>query len=95
MLEAFNSKERELNDWEKLLSFACADATDGKLTLKSVTKPFGSVMSLLEVVWQSNQTTELVSLNGHVSGNGALEVNGMNGHAEVNGAGNFAVNGFQ
>ncbi|KAL8921411.1 MAG: hypothetical protein Q9208_005737 [Pyrenodesmia sp. 3 TL-2023] len=80
VLQAFNSKERELNDWERLFSFASADAADGKLVLKSVNKPLGSVMSLLEVVWESSQPTELVSLNGDVNGNG----DGVNGNS-VNG----------
>lgn len=73
MLEVHNSKERELSDWQHLLSQASvSDKSEGTLKLKSLTKPFGSVMSLLEVIWESNQTAEL-TLNGHANkakGNG-------------------------
>lgn len=98
MLEAFNSKERELSDWESLLSkattFAGSESTDGKLTLKSITKPFGSVMSLLEVVWQSDQTSGL-TLSGHANGVNGHE-NGVKGSGvKGNGInGEFAVHGF-
>lgn len=101
MLEAFNSKERELSDWEHLLAQASvSDSSEGALKVKSVTKPFGSVMSLLEIIWQSKQTTEL-TLNGHVNGhvngvNGMNGVNktGVNGNGEINGVAHFAQNGF-
>lgn len=47
MIEAFNSKEREVDEW--LVLFAQAAAEDeGKLVLKSSKKPFGSVMSVME-----------------------------------------------
>ncbi|KAL9587195.1 MAG: hypothetical protein Q9203_003594 [Teloschistes exilis] len=101
MLEAFNSKERELSDWEHLLAQASvSDSSEGALKLKSVTKPFGSVMSLLEIIWQSKQTTELTfngHVNGHVNGvNGinGVHKNGMNGNGEINGVAHFAPNGF-
>ncbi|KAI4106032.1 MAG: hypothetical protein L6R37_002395 [Teloschistes peruensis] len=101
VLEAFNSKERELSDWEHLLAQASvSDSSEGALKVKSVTKPFGSVMSLLEIIWQSKQTTEL-TLNGHVNGhvngvNGMNGVNktGVNGNGEINGVAHFAQNGF-
>ena len=44
MLQAFNSKERDLDDWKDLLAVA-----DPKLQLVRVVQPFGSAMSLLEV----------------------------------------------
>lgn len=44
MLQAFNSKERHLNDWTELLAVA-----DPKLQLARVVQPFGSAMSVLEV----------------------------------------------
>lgn len=44
MLQSFNSKERDLNDWKALL----ADADIG-LKLVNVVQPFGSAMSVLEV----------------------------------------------
>lgn len=101
MLEAFNSKERELSDWEHLLAQASvSDNSEGTLKLQSVTKPFGSVMSLLEVVWQSKQTTELTLngvANGHANGiNGinGIHTNGANGNGEINGVAHFAQNGF-
>ncbi|MCJ1366857.1 hypothetical protein MMC16_005987 [Acarospora aff. strigata] len=45
MMQAFNSHERELDDWTKLLA-----TTEPKLGLKGVVQPFGSVMSVMEVV---------------------------------------------
>jgi 6-hydroxytryprostatin B O-methyltransferase len=50
MLQAFNSKERDLDDWKKLLI-----ATDKELELISVTQPFGSAMSVLEIKLRSSQ----------------------------------------
>ncbi|KAL8661128.1 MAG: hypothetical protein Q9202_005890 [Teloschistes flavicans] len=101
MLEAFNSKERELSDWEHLLAQASvSDNSEGTLKLQSVTKPFGSVMSLLEVVWQSKQTTELTLngvANGHangINGTNGIHTNGANGNGEINGVAHFAQNGF-
>lgn len=44
MLQAFNSKERHLDDWQALL----ADV-DTDLQLVNVVQPFGSAMSVLEV----------------------------------------------
>ncbi|KAL1953850.1 hypothetical protein VTO42DRAFT_2110 [Malbranchea cinnamomea] len=46
MLEAFNSLERDLDDWKDLL--ACADS---RLRLENVVQPVGSVMSVLEVAF--------------------------------------------
>ena len=44
MMQAFNSKERDLEDWKSLLY-----AADSKLKLLNVVQPFGSDMSTLEV----------------------------------------------
>ncbi|KAM5436481.1 putative 6-hydroxytryprostatin B O-methyltransferase [Microsporum ferrugineum] len=46
MLEAFNSLERDLEDWKELLT-----SVDERLTLKSVVQPVGSVLSVLEVTF--------------------------------------------
>ncbi|KAL8938468.1 MAG: hypothetical protein Q9216_003881 [Gyalolechia sp. 2 TL-2023] len=45
MLQAFNSKERDLEGWRDLLAMV-----DPKLQLVSVAQPFGSTMSVLEIV---------------------------------------------
>ncbi|KAI8950854.1 S-adenosyl-L-methionine-dependent methyltransferase [Xylaria longipes] len=45
MMQAFNSKERDLDGWKQLLKLA-----DDKLRLVDVTQPCGSSMSILEVV---------------------------------------------
>ncbi|KAL2824231.1 S-adenosyl-L-methionine-dependent methyltransferase [Aspergillus cavernicola] len=47
MLTTFNARERPLADWVQL----CASA-DSRLTLRSVSKPNGSVMSILEFVFE-------------------------------------------
>ena len=44
MLQSFNSKERDLDDWKNLLALVDAD-----LQLVRVVQPFGSAMSVLEV----------------------------------------------
>ena len=48
MLEAFNSHERDEEDWRRLLLTA-----DQKLTLHSIHEPTGSALALLEVVYAS------------------------------------------
>ena len=45
MAQAFNSKERDLDDWKSLFA-----ATDPRLRLVGLVQPFGSTMSVLEVV---------------------------------------------
>ncbi|KAL4816688.1 S-adenosyl-L-methionine-dependent methyltransferase [Aspergillus spinulosporus] len=55
MLTTFNARERPLADWVKL----CADA-DRRLKLRSVSKPEGSVMSILEFVFDElNEESKL------------------------------------
>lgn len=44
MLQAFNSKERHLEDWQELISTASSSAE-----LVAVVQPFGSAMSVMEV----------------------------------------------
>lgn len=53
MIQAFNSKERELGEFENLFAKACDQ--DGSLVLKQITKPPGSVMSVMEVAYQAFQ----------------------------------------
>ena len=45
MMQVHNSKERELEEWVALLK-----GGDERLRLKNVVQPFGSTMSVLEVV---------------------------------------------
>ena len=45
MMQAMNGLERDLDQWTKLLQ-----QVDRRLTLKTVTKPEGSNLSILEVV---------------------------------------------
>jgi 6-hydroxytryprostatin B O-methyltransferase len=44
MLQAFNSKERDLDDWKSILTLV-----DSDLELVNVVQPFGSAMSILEI----------------------------------------------
>lgn len=53
MLQVFNSKERELDDWKHLLSLV-----DRRLRLVNVIQPFGSTMSVLEVMLSSDAVVE-------------------------------------
>lgn len=46
MLQAFNSLERDLEDWKDILA-----AADPRLALVNVVQPTGSVMSAIEVVF--------------------------------------------
>lgn len=46
MRQVFNSHERELEDWHSLLERA-----DKRLRIKDIQQPFGSVMSIIEVVF--------------------------------------------
>lgn len=48
MLTTFNARERPLADWVGL----CAEA-DNRLKLRSVSKPEGSIMSILEFVYEN------------------------------------------
>lgn len=44
MIQAFNSKERDLDDWKNLIALA-----GPQLKLLNVVQPFGSAMSVLEI----------------------------------------------
>ena len=64
MMQMYNSRERELEDWKGL----CRQV-DGRLGIKSVVNPFGSVMSVLEVVYDgssdlANDDEAPTTLNG-------------------------------
>lgn len=48
MMQAFNSLERDLEDWKALLRGA-----DERLTLVNVVQPLGSVMSVMEVAFEA------------------------------------------
>ncbi|GAM33863.1 hypothetical protein TCE0_013f01071 [Talaromyces pinophilus] len=47
MMQAFNSKERDLDEWKEL--FGAAAVGDIRLQLVNVVQPFGSAMSVLEL----------------------------------------------
>jgi len=70
MMQTFNAKERELEDWNALLK-----AVDERLRLKNVVQPFGSSMSVLEVVRDDD---DVKATNGVT--NGVNGVNGVNGY---------------
>lgn len=55
MWQAFNSKERDIEDWKCLLQRA-----NPGLEVINVAQPFGSAMSILEVAWksQTNKVTK-------------------------------------
>ena len=73
MMQVFNGKERELEEWVELL-----EGADRRLRLRNVVQPFGSLMSVLEVVREDGEVN-----GGNVNGsaNGAIYV-GVNGRAE-------------
>lgn len=66
MIQAFNSKERELGVFDKLFSHASDDA--GCLKLKNIIKPPGNVMSVMEVAYQPH---------GRGEGDASGQVNGL------------------
>ena len=45
MWQAFNSQERDLDAWKELLATA-----DERLRLVNIVQPFGSIMSIMEIV---------------------------------------------
>jgi 6-hydroxytryprostatin B O-methyltransferase len=72
MIQSFNSRERELAEFEEL--FTQTSDEEGRLVLKKVIKPAGSVMSVMEVAyesfkngWLSNGTSEATT-NGTSNG---------------------------
>ena len=58
MIQAFNSKERELGEFVQLFAQACDQ--DGSLVLKKITKPPGSVMSVMEVAYQAYEPKKTI-----------------------------------
>lgn len=49
MAACFNSAERTKDDWLKLLNMV-----DERLVFRSITRPEGSTMSIVEAVWHSS-----------------------------------------
>lgn len=64
MMQVHNSKERELDEWVALLK----EGGDGRLRLRNVVQPFGSLMSVLEVVRDDAVRSNGCS-NGDANGN--------------------------
>ena len=65
MMQVHNSKERELEEWVALLK-----GGDEKLRLVNVVQPYGSSMSVLEVV-----RDDVAEINGHTESvaNGSMD----------------------
>jgi 6-hydroxytryprostatin B O-methyltransferase len=88
MMEAFNSQERELADWERLLEEAGKTEKEGsgvKLVLMGRKKPFGSMMSVLEVAVVGSGNTKLGAADGdtlYVDTNGGRKEN-TNGEMDL------------
>ncbi|KAI4166339.1 MAG: hypothetical protein LQ342_000229 [Letrouitia transgressa] len=59
MIQAFNSKERELGEFIDL--FNKANDEEGGLVLRNTIKPPGSVMSVMEVAYQPNNPTSITA----------------------------------
>lgn len=53
MAQAFNNKEREIDEWEELF-----ESTQPKLRIKNLTQPFGSEMAILEVVIRRDEADD-------------------------------------
>ena len=51
MMQTFNSRERELGEFENLLEQAADE--EGRLVLKNLVKPPGSMMSMMEVAYEA------------------------------------------
>ena len=58
MLEAFNSLERDEEDWRRLLATA-----DQGLTLRDIQEPRGSTLSVLEIVYKPIEIVPFVASN--------------------------------
>lgn len=48
MMQVFNSQERAIEDW-----LAIFDRVDSRLKMRNLTRPFGSVMALMELVLEA------------------------------------------
>lgn len=77
MTQVFNTKERELGEFEELLENASSagngNGGEGRLVLKKVGRAVGSALSMIEVAWESTLT------NGTTAGHLTNGVNGTNG----------------
>ena len=51
MMQTFNSRERELGEFEEL--FARAADGEGRLVLKNLVRPAGSMLSVMEVAYEA------------------------------------------
>lgn len=51
MMQAFNSRERELGEFEDLFKQAADE--EGSLVLKKLIKPPGSILSIMEVAYEA------------------------------------------
>jgi 6-hydroxytryprostatin B O-methyltransferase len=71
MMQTFNAKERELSDWEELIG-----AVGQGLVIKAVNRPFGSLLSLIEIVKEAEVTPATNGTNGVNGANGANDANG-------------------
>ena len=54
MLEMFNSKERDADEWASLLRQA-----DERFKLVDIKRPFRSKLSFIEIVWKGNEMSNL------------------------------------
>lgn len=67
MMQMFNSKEREVTDWEDLCR-----RVDANLVIRRVEKPFGSAMSVMEVVYEESDEfsngDRVTATSGHTNG---------------------------
>ena len=97
MLQVHNSKKREIEEWEELLR-----AADPRLRIHAVRQPFGSSMSVLEVVRDDHvQSNGLEAVNGNAQSSGLEEStvldgginHGVNGHTQGAIGGKERVNG--
>ena len=49
MMELFNSKERDRDDWADLIARA-----DSHFVLRSIQRPAGSILSFLDLTWEGS-----------------------------------------
>lgn len=79
MMQVFNTKERELGEFEELFEKASSagngngNGGEGRLVLKKMGRAVGSALTMMEVAWESSLT------NGTTMGHLTNGVNGING----------------
>lgn len=66
MIQAFNAKKRESEEWRALL-----DRVVPKLTIRSIKRPTGSELSVIEAVLDRQDETALVNNKNHEVVNGS------------------------